>query len=76
MEEAYGISQGGPPAPSFFLFFFNLSAVLPGMLDLSSPTRDGTQPPCIENSLSHWTPREVSRLTLCAHMHAQSCPAL
>ena len=28
MEEACGISQGGPPAPSFFL---NLSAVLPGM---------------------------------------------
>ena len=44
----------------FFFFFFNLSAVLPGMLDLSSPTRDGTQPPCIgKGCLNHQTTREV-----------------
>ena len=40
-------------------FFFNLSAVLPGMSDLSS-TRDGTHPPCIgRECLNHRTRREV-----------------
>ena len=60
MEEACGISQGGPPAPSFFLFFLNLSAVLPGMSDLSSPTRDGTHPLYIgRGCLNPRTTREV-----------------
>ena len=44
----------------FFFFFLNLSAVLPGMSDLSSPTRDGTHPLYIgRGCLNPRTTREV-----------------
>ena len=44
----------------FCLFFFSL-AVLRGMRDISSPTRDRTCAPCVEvRSLNHWTIREVA----------------
>ena len=43
-----------------FLIFFYFLATLYGMWDLSSPTRDGTQAPCIGRQiLNHWTTREV-----------------
>ena len=64
-----------PAFLSFFLslywIFYNIASVLCffwgrggrgywGMWDLSSPTRDGTQPPCIGRwSPNHWTAREV-----------------
>ena len=41
------------------LFFFFFLAVLHGLRDLSSSTRDGTVPPAVEaQSPNHWTARE------------------
>ena len=45
------------------LFFFYFLATLYGMWDLSSPTRAGTNAPCIERQiLNHWTTREVPEI--------------
>ena len=60
------------PAPSahlssfyFILFCFILLAMPCGMWDLSSPTKDRTQAPCLEAwSLNHWTAREAPQLLL------------
>ena len=41
-------------------FFFSFMAAPQDMWDLSSPTRNQTQPPAVEaQSLNHWTAREV-----------------
>ena len=40
-----------------------LSAVLHGMWNLSSPTRDGTPPLGVEvRNLNHWTAREAAKM--------------
>ena len=44
-------------------FFLIILAVLHSMKDLSSLTRDQTQPPALEaRSINHWTAREVPQL--------------
>ena len=46
----------------FFVSFFYFLAMLRGMWDLSSPTRDRTCALALEAwSLNHWTAREVPR---------------
>ena len=52
--------------PRFILFYFYFYlAMLCGMWDLSSPTRDQTPAACIESaeSLNHWTTRQVPQMS-------------
>ena len=60
-------------ASGIISFFFNFLAMLQGMWDLSSLTRDQTHVPAVEvRSLNHWTPGKASNTLFTEYIHTLS----
>ena len=82
MKQNYSfIFAGRFPSKTHFVglcaYFLLFLAALCGMWDLSFPTRDQTGAQCSgEESLNHWTTKEVPAAAAAAAKSLQSCPTL